>query len=123
VSAWGKLLGHQRNYFRSENTISAHVGDQVIVGLDERALLSSAMIAYGVPLFALMLGAIIGNALASSPLRADLYALSGAVIGLLCGLLWLKAHSAGRGINARYRPVILRPANISESLVFCRQGG
>ena len=38
----------------------------------------------------------------------DLYAVIGSAGGLVLGLLWLKAHAAGRGMDARYRPVILR---------------
>jgi sigma-E factor negative regulatory protein RseC len=38
------------------------VGDQIVVGLPEGAILRSTVVLYGVPLMALVLGAIIGHA-------------------------------------------------------------
>lgn len=39
------------------------VGQQIVVGLPEGAILRSTLVLYGVPLVALVIGAIIGNAL------------------------------------------------------------
>lgn len=108
VSLWGRLFGHRNAIFRAANHIGAKIGDSVVVGVDEQALLSGSLAAYGAPLLALLAGAVLGTSLASDA-HADLYAAVGALIGLGLGLLWLKAHMAGRGPDARYRPVILRP--------------
>ena len=44
------------------DTLQLSVGEQVVVGLPEGAILRSTVVLYGVPLIALVLGAIIGNA-------------------------------------------------------------
>jgi sigma-E factor negative regulatory protein RseC len=43
------------------DTVSFKVGQQVVVGLPEGAILRSTVVLYGVPLIALVLGAIIGH--------------------------------------------------------------
>ncbi|MFT6114019.1 MAG: sigma-E factor negative regulatory protein RseC [Oleispira sp.] len=44
------------------DTVGFNVGQQVVVGLPEGAILRSTVVLYGVPLLALVLGAIIGHA-------------------------------------------------------------
>jgi sigma-E factor negative regulatory protein RseC len=44
------------------DTVGFNVGQQVVVGLPEGAILRSTVVLYGMPLFALVLGAIIGHA-------------------------------------------------------------
>lgn len=108
ISLWGKLFGHRGNVFRAVNGIGARQGDNVIVGVDERALLTSSLVAYGVPLFGVLIGALLGSVLGGDAAPRDLYAVVGAAIGLALGLLWLKAHAAGHRLDPHYRPVILR---------------
>src|ERR1051325_412477 len=112
ISLWGRLFGHKPNIFRAINEVGAKVGDSVIVGIAEQALLTSALTVYGVPLLTLLAGALLagvifpGDGLEIS--HADRNAVIGAVVGLVLGLLWVKGHVAGRSLNAHYRPVILR---------------
>jgi sigma-E factor negative regulatory protein RseC len=44
------------------DTVDFNVGQQVVVGLPEGAILRSTVVLYGLPLLALVLGAIIGHA-------------------------------------------------------------
>lgn len=108
ISLWGRLFSHRRNIVKALNQIGAKQGDSVIVGVDEHAVLTSALTAYGVPLLALLLGALLGSSLTGEYGQPDLYAALGAGAGLILGLLWLKAHAAGRALDPRYRPIILR---------------
>lgn len=113
ISLWGRLLGHRANIFKADNQINAKVGDMVVVGIEEQALLISSLAAYGVPLLAMFMGAVLATALAASEVsdavgQADRNAVIGAVLGLVAGLLWVKWHNAARGLGAGLRPVILR---------------
>jgi len=47
---WGKLFAHKASAFKAKNSINAKVGQQVIVGINEQALLKSAFFLYLVPL-------------------------------------------------------------------------
>ncbi|TSA50414.1 MAG: Fis family transcriptional regulator [Nitrosomonadales bacterium] len=110
ISLWGRLFGHRQSMFQASNGIAARAGDNVVVGVEEKALLASSLAVYGMPLLALLAGTALGTGLAPAAAARDLYSVLGAVAGLLLGLLWLKGHAAGRGMDARYRPVILRHA-------------
>jgi|SRR5664279_1255209 len=118
ISLWGRLFGHRKNIFKAVNQINAKVGDSVIVGIEEQALLISSLMVYGIPLAAMLVGALLVSGIFASDSNhvnrgyADFYAVMGAVAGLIIGLLWLKGHAAGRSMDARYQPVILR-ADIS----------
>jgi sigma-E factor negative regulatory protein RseC len=112
ISLFGRLFGHKNNVFKAENTIHAKPGDNVVVAIEEQAVLMSAMVIYGVPLGALLLGAILGNTLSDGTAsQADMYAFAGAVAGLLLGLGWVKGYATARVISHRYQPTILRLAD------------
>lgn len=117
ISLWGRLFGHRKNIFKAVNQINAKVGDSVIVGVEEQALLFSSLMVYGIPLVSMLAGALLvssifaGDSNHVSAGYTDLYAVMGAIAGLIIGLLWLKGHATGRALDARYQPVILRANN------------
>lgn len=108
VSLWGKLFRHRPHIFRAANQIKAKIGDIVVVGIEEQALLRDSLLAYGVPLVAMMAGAFIAVAFWAGDGNRDGSAVIGAVLGLVFGLVWVKGHAAGYGLGARCQPVILR---------------
>ncbi len=124
ISLWGKLFNH-KSEFRATNNIGAKVGDSVIVGLEEQALLKGSMTIYGIPLLALFLGALLGMAFLpqdASAIQKDIYAVIGAATGLVLSLLWLKGHSAGRAYSPGHQPVILRVDNQVVMSLKCERG-
>lgn len=108
ISLLGKILKHRSNVFKADNLIQAKIGQSVIVGIQPQALMMSASLVYGVPLLGLFLGALFAKFFVSAPSQVDAYSMLGALAGLALALLWLKGHSTGSGLNARYQPVILR---------------
>lgn len=110
-ATWGKLLGHSRHAFTAENPVNANVGDSVVVGIDEHAVLNSAFYLYVVPLIGLLVGTVSANYFFSN----QFYVILGAALGLVLGFLWVKGHLIGRnqaGIaySKKYQAVILRRA-------------
>ena len=123
ISIWGRLFGHRSNILKAKNTVNAKVDQVVVVGVEENALLWSSFAVYGIPLALLILGAVLGNTVFSDALHADRNTALGALLGLFVGYLWLKGHSQGSTLNARYRPVILGLAEPSSVLnVQCEKG-
>ncbi|CAG0993148.1 Protein RseC [Methylophilaceae bacterium] len=124
ISLWGKLFNH-KSVFKASNNIGAKVGDGVIVGVDEQALLKSSMSIYGIPLAAVLCGAFAGMAFIPEGAvqgQKDTYAVLGAIAGLVLSLFWLKGHSEGQRYNARYRPVILRADDHVMMNLQCERG-
>ena len=120
LSFWGKLFAHRANTFKAKNHIEAKVGDVVVVGIEESALLFSAVTVYGIPLVFLLIGAFSGNAFGDG-LHADRNSAIGDVLGLLPGYIWVKGHAQGRSLDARYSPVILRLAAVDSNLNIVRE--
>ncbi len=120
ISVLGRIFGHRNNVFRAFNPLNARVGDQVVVGVNERALLVTSLVVYGVPLLLVMMGAATGTWLA--PAAGDAWALFGAGLGLALSFVWIKTHAMGRGLDTDYRPVILRAADNDSQIKICRGG-
>lgn len=101
---WGKIFAHKMTSFKAKNSINAQVGQSVIVGIDEQAVMKSALLLYLVPLVTMLIGSILVSQLNASNLAAML----GAASGLLVGYFWVKAHIEGRAYYQSQQPKILR---------------
>jgi len=114
-SIWGKLFAHQSTAFKAQNRINAKVGDSVIVGINEKALLKSALLLYILPLVTMLIGAI----LASQIHDTNGSAMIGAAAGLVLGLLWVKGHTQSSSYFRLQQPIILRLAFQDTVVKFC----
>jgi sigma-E factor negative regulatory protein RseC len=108
-ATWGKLLGHGNHQFNADNSIDANVGDSVIVGIDENAVLNTAFFLYVVPLIAMLAGASIAEYFFDN----EFYVMLGAATGLALGFLWVKGYliGSGKAYSKKYQAVILRHAD------------
>jgi sigma-E factor negative regulatory protein RseC len=91
--------------FRVDNPINARVGDQVVIAVEDGAVLRGIGLVYLLPLLLLAAGAALGNAAAPQVEQRDGYAAAGAFIGLALGFVlsrWLSAR------QKRRRPCIAR---------------
>ncbi len=106
TSVLAKVLGRRANQVMVVNTLAAEVGERVVIGIEERALVRASLSAYGVPLLALLFGAMLGEAAAPYwGIAGEAGAMLLGFSGFGIGLVWLRSV-AGR--DSRYRPVILR---------------
>ncbi len=116
ISMWARIFGQHRGMFSAVNSLQVKTGDRVIVGVEETALLSSSLIAYILPLVLLCLGAWlipqIMNVEAVDRQSSDLYAVMGAAVGLIGGLLIIKFLTDGKRLIGRYQPVMLRRSEV-----------
>lgn len=110
-ATWGKLLRHDSQEFPADTAIDVNVGDSVVVGIDERIILSSAFYLYIVPLISMLVGAVLADTL----LDNEFYVILAAAAGLLVGFAWVKGHLVGYGqskkpYGKKFRAVVLRHA-------------
>lgn len=111
-ATWGKLLGHKSQEFVAENLINANVGDSVVVGINEREILSTVFYLYVVPLIAMLVAAILADQL----LNNELYVILASALGLVLGFVWVKGHLVGYGgtkksLNHQCHATMLRHAH------------
>ena len=111
-ATWGKLLGHESHEFPADNAIGANVGDSVVVGIDERIVLRSALYLYVIPLLTMLAAAVLAELLFDN----QFYVILGAASGLLLGFAWVKGHLVGYGAvkkpyGKKFRATVLRHAD------------
>lgn len=113
-SIWGKLFAHQSTAFKAQNLIDAKVGDSVIVGINEKALLKSALLLYILPLASMLIGAILATQIHDT----KGYAMLGALVGLVLGFVWVKGRAMSSSYFKLQQPVILRLATQETTISF-----
>lgn len=104
-----KVLGTRRTRVRAINRNGARIGDRVVVGIDESALIRGSLAVYAVPLFALLAGAVLGGLLSERLLvSGESLTLGLGIAGLVGGLVWLRGFTRRIRSDSRYQPVVLR---------------
>lgn len=104
-----QVLGRRRSQVRAHNLAGAGVGDQVLLSLQENALLRGSLAVYLVPLLLMFGGALLGEHLegAGGP-RGEAAALLLGAIGLAAGFAWVARFARAVAGDPRYQPVIAR---------------
>ena len=96
-----------------QHTQAIEVGDRVVIGVDEQALVRGSFAAYIMPILFMLGFAMLGETLLAdvlAPVAPDIVGLLSGMVGLAAGLLWLKRHSQSIGNDRRYQPLILQKA-------------
>lgn len=115
TGALSQALGKRRNRVRVLSELPLQVGDQVVIGIHEQALVRGSLAVYAVPLALLLVGALAGD------LGAGLFLWQSAEVastllgmgGLAAGLWWLRRFTDQIKTNENYQPLVLRRANVT----------
>jgi sigma-E factor negative regulatory protein RseC len=110
---WGKLFAHRSAAFKAKNNINATVGQSVIVGIHEQALLWSALLLYILPLVTMLVASILVMQIND----ANGVVMLAAICGLVVGLLWVKGFTASNQYFVMQQPIILRLANDDRPII------
>ncbi len=103
----------KRARLRIDNSIGARLGERVVIGLEDSALVRASLAVYLMPLVWMLLGAIGGQLLANALgwEQADGAAAIGGVIGLLAGFAWLRRYARHSAGSHAHQPSLLRLAD------------
>ncbi|MDH5407864.1 MAG: SoxR reducing system RseC family protein [Gammaproteobacteria bacterium] len=118
TSVLASVLGKKTNRIRVVNSLNAAVGDQVVIGMHETALLRGAILVYILPLLTLIGFALLAEVLAQQlafELKEPFVILS-AIVGLLSGLLWVRIYSSRFVNDPRFQAVMLAKSKIISSV-------
>jgi sigma-E factor negative regulatory protein RseC len=109
-AALAKVLGQRRSRVRALSPIALKVGDRVVIGVCERAVVRGSLAVYALPVVMLLVGAVIGELGARQFLwqNAEIASLVLGMAGLAGGLWWLRAFSRRIRHSPDYQPVVLR---------------
>jgi sigma-E factor negative regulatory protein RseC len=92
------------------NQVEAVVGEDVVLGIDDRVLVRSAVLMYLLPLLALMAGALLGEWLSEMLIHSGSEYLS-VLMGLsamIAVLWWLRGYARLLAATGDYQPRIMR---------------
>jgi sigma-E factor negative regulatory protein RseC len=105
-----KVLGNRRNVVRVLADMPLRVGDQVVIGIREQALVRGSLAVYAVPILLLLAGALLGELGVQAFLweGAETASLVLGLAGLIAGIYWLKRFSRRIQDDQNYQPVVLR---------------
>lgn len=108
TSLLSKVIGRKFTRFQAENNVNATVGDTVVVGIAEEALLKGSLVMYIIPIFGMLLFALVADYFVSSSQQGDLMIAASAVMGLVSGSLLSKWYFQRQSSVQLFSPVILR---------------
>ncbi len=105
-----KVVGQRATQVRALNRINAKVGDEIVIGLNDQALVRGSLAIYAAPLIAMLFAALLGDLVGQ---ELQLNSGEGLTIifglaGLGVGFLWVRNFSRRIADDIRYQPVILR---------------
>jgi sigma-E factor negative regulatory protein RseC len=99
-----KVLGKRRSQVRVLATMPLRAGDEVMIGIEENALVKGSLAVYLVPLLLMVGGALAGEIITQTEGLTILFSM----LGLLGGLAWLRTFTRSIRTDTRFQPVVLR---------------
>jgi len=103
TGAIGRLLGHRSKPLIIETSLPLKMGDQVVLGMPDSSFLRASLLIYGVPLFALVCSATLGQWLFNG---SQSLVLVSALAGFVAGL-GFSAKQAKSRFSTEFSPRIL----------------
>ena len=99
-----KLFGDKVNRLQVADPLGVQVGDRVVIGIADGTLTCASLLAYVLPLLALMIVALLAQSAGASEGGSALFGIVGLCVGL-----WVTGRlTGGAAGRERYRPTLLR---------------
>jgi len=117
TSVLHKVLGQKRTRLQVLNPAGFEIGDEVVLGLQENALIKGSLMLYALPLFFMFGFAILGYAafLLYELTYTEGYKILFSLSGLAAGFFWVSKYSKKISNDPNFQAVIL--SKIKESSV------
>ncbi|MBE9559900.1 MAG: SoxR reducing system RseC family protein [Proteobacteria bacterium] len=109
TSVLAKVVGRKFTRFQAENNIDAEVGDTVVVGISEDALLKGSLVMYVIPILGMLLFALAADYFFVAVMDyRDLAIAASGIMGLVFGSLMSKWYFQRQSSAQSFTPVVLR---------------
>ncbi|MDH5483886.1 MAG: SoxR reducing system RseC family protein [Gammaproteobacteria bacterium] len=109
TSVLAKVVGQRSSQIRIQNTLNAKLGDEVVLGLNENALVQGSLMVYALPLVMMLVFAVIAEYWASTQdMNTELLAILGAVLGFVSALMITRFYITNRRVKSAINPHMLR---------------
>jgi len=109
TSVLAKVVGQRSSQIRVVNTLDAQLGDTVLLGVHENALVQGSLLIYAVPLFSMFVFAIAGEFWAkNNAYNSELVAIVAALLGFFVAILAIRYGFSKVSLKRRLQPEMLR---------------
>jgi sigma-E factor negative regulatory protein RseC len=110
TGALSKVFGSKQARLKVVNKINAHEGENVLIGINESALLSGSLLVYLLPIISLLCFALLGELMAKQLLveNSDLFPILFGLFGLVLSMWWVRRKTGNLEQASRFQAVILR---------------
>lgn len=110
TAVFAKTLGKKSSQITVDNTLNLQVGDRVLVGLHENAMLLGSFIVYLIPLLGLLIFAITGNWLIQQIYQeeSEIVTIVFALLGFIFSMGLVKRFNRKIKTDPRFQPVLLK---------------
>lgn len=114
-----KVFGEKQARIKALNKVDAHEGDNVMIGINESALLTGSLLVYLLPIVSLVVFALLGELMAKQLLieNKDIFPVLFGLFGLGLSMWWVRHKTANLEQASRYQAVILRRLSNAENCI------
>ena len=104
------FFGSRSKVLRVASDVNVNVGDEVVIGVNENAVLKGSFLVYALPLIMILAFAMIGETFAKHwlSISGDTTSMLGALVGLVISVVGLRWYSHNASKKGDYLPIILR---------------
>jgi sigma-E factor negative regulatory protein RseC len=110
-----KALGFKTPRLKVTHSHDIEVGDSVVIGIDEQALVRGSFVTYMMPILIMLSLSMLGEGITSSwkaRLDSDFVGIATGILGLMLGIMWLKRYSARIIHDRRYQPSVIKKISV-----------
>lgn len=109
TSVLSKVVGKKFTRFQVDNNVNAVVGDTVVIGIHEDALLKGSLVMYILPIVSMLFFAVFFDFVLPPLLQSrDLIIAGSSITGLILGFLMSKWYFQRHSNAQHFSPVVLR---------------
>ncbi len=114
TSVLSKVVGQRSSQIRIRNTLNAKVGDEVVLGIEENALVQGSLLMYTLPLLVMIASALLAQLwLESQGVSSELPVMLAALVGLILALFGVRYWMQKGALKTHIQPHILRITHTS----------
>jgi len=109
TSVLSKVVGQRSRQIRIENSLNAQLGDTVLLGVNEQALVQGSLLIYALPLVVMLLLAVLAEWWAQGQgYNSELLAIVAALLGFVISLLAVRFFVSRNKLKQCLQPEMLR---------------
>jgi sigma-E factor negative regulatory protein RseC len=109
TSVLAKVVGQRSSQILVDNVLNAEVGDEIIIGINDNALVKGSFLVYALPLVLLLIGALMGEFFAHAyGFNAELLSIIAGTAGFVVAMILIRFSLSKTKFKAEIQPHMLR---------------